>query len=219
MTAPKQLQRKGIRLTDKAATILRDLSYDEWKPQPNADRRSLKALWKRDFIDRFPVKDGYLYKLSYRGRELVDEINRPSYRHDGLCPRCGERPVAYSVNGLCKGYCLECLRNKPRKYKKFKYRDQTPCVCGNKRHISPSGRVCSHCLECIRKRQRQQRTNRLERMKNGHVPMCIHCGEHPRHFTEHSAYTLCLSCLKARRIVYHRRNKAKKFAKVLGVSK
>ncbi len=221
MTHPKQYQRDGVRLTALAVATLQELATlapDEWKALPHVSRRALTALWKRDLVDRSFITGEATYKLSYRGRELLKQVNRPTYRRDGLCPHCGERPVAYTTTGKRRGYCQECLRAKQPKTNN--YNPHTPCPCGNPRHVTASGRVYQYCQRCLSELDQVVRANRLARATASAEPrLCSHCGQRPCHITAKHAYLWCHDCIKARRAVYYHRSKFKKIVKLQGASK
>lgn len=118
---------------------LRDCKAQDW-PAVHLDgvrKHTINALVKRDWIFESPGLDGVRYTITARGQQALDAYSAPTrqYRHDGLCPDCGERPVYVTPSGNNLGYCLECRRDRQNR----KYRETGT-------GLTP-GKLCPRCCQ------------------------------------------------------------------------
>lgn len=75
--------------------------------------KTRNSLLRNDWIVISDWPDGgRRYRLTKRGEQALAVCSRPrrSYRRDGFCPRCGQRPTYTSPGRSLFGYCLPCHR-------------------------------------------------------------------------------------------------------------
>lgn len=127
-----------------------DVGY-VWLDLADVHGNCKNALRKRDWIVMSNGLDGIRYRITTRGIKALKHYQKPLRRKDGICPECGERPVAYSSNGNKLKYCRECIRRLQRRKQKRNFRKHgqlCPTCKTNERYVMPNGKVAAHCSEC-----------------------------------------------------------------------
>lgn len=169
---------------------------------PGIHKRTLEALFERDWIFASPGLDGTRYKITGRGLKALKVYEPVIKRHDGLCPDCGERPKHITRNGRVEGYCKICLGKSSRRKYRLHIGKNPNALCPRckkrTRARLPGGNVTTYCAKCNkvlkRRAKRKQIKTRLQRVLAGEFIKCRLEGcEQPVHHTEKSAYDMCES--------------------------
>lgn len=200
-----QRKRKGLPgMSGHLMAILRDLRTAKQADYPFVYLPALhyktrNSLVGNDWVIESKGLDGIRYAITRAGLDALEVYEKPGYRTDGICPRCGICPRALYKNRL-KPYCEECGRAIGREQyreKKYRYRARTICPqCHIRpRHIFPSGFVSSNCQPCRRilaaEERRRKHQRRLELIRQGNPPLCIRCKAAPIYHTENTTYDYC----------------------------
>lgn len=77
-----------------------------------------KALSERDWAFKSDGLDGTRWTITGRGEKALKVYSPVVKRGDGLCPRCGLRPVKEYSTGSRDNYCEECLETMPQSRRK-----------------------------------------------------------------------------------------------------
>lgn len=194
-------------------------------PVDKCDPRTLRTLVKREWIFVSPKHelDEARYKITDLGQRVLTVYLRPVQRTDGICPDCGEKPKHVGKTGYVYGYCIDCNRKKGRRSYQLKGNQLNPeglCARCKKRprYQYPSGFVIPYCEKCRsirRKRERKQKhKNRLKRIRQGELILCIRCKAKPIYHTKKTTYDYCHDCYREQQNDYMNRRKAQEQAHV-----
>lgn len=139
-----------------------------------ANRMTVTALERRDWIVRVKFPDGDRYSITGRGRQACRAFLMPvkKYRTDGVCPQCGKEPKAAGQD-----YCAGCWQE----YQQARYargiRREGPCPrCGERARVD--GKVyCRSCAADLAREYYRRKHGPLRVRKDG---VCPRCNERPR---------------------------------------
>lgn len=126
------------------------------------DRRTIRAMVKRDWIIVSPGTDGIRYKITSRGVKASKVYSQRLRRADGICPECGVRPKRVRSSGVLDSYCTECGRAISRRKRKriaLTMRPGRKCSCchENPPHRYPGGTYSTYCCDCESRLARERR--------------------------------------------------------------
>lgn len=220
----KQRRRAGLPVMSRhMMLVLQDMRAAKASGFPFVDlsgvhKRTINALVRFDWIFESPGLDGVRYKITLRGEKALKVYERPTYRYDGLCPRCGLRPKKNWSSGKTCGYCDECLRKRDKRQyalKGHQFRPDSVCpMCKERPRLTyRNGKQHTYCAECRHARRAQERRRQhdlnLERIARGEVLLCRRCKAQPRYHTNKYVYDLCPDCQRAYMNAYNARRRGK----------
>lgn len=207
---------------------LRDCKAQGWPAVAleGINPRTLNVMARHDWIFASSGLDGVRYSITARGLTALEVYSAPAKerRYDGLCPRCGERPVHIWPSGRSDSYCLPCNRVRWRRYYllgggKVMKGNLCPRCKTRTRHVTASGAIRSYCIQCLRARARAERKRRIARelalaLEHGAKP-CIRCGERPRYHTANTMYAYCRECYRQQQAAAAKRRRRSKWENIL----
>ena len=170
-----------------------------------AQSRTIQTLMVADLIVRSPGLDGERYKITGRGRKTLEVYLQPlKRRSDGICPRCGERPLGVYKSGNRTAYCKPCQAERSAERYAEKGYEKNPGICPTcgvrEKHITSTGNVRSYCQPCRRKYAKKERRRRQKRLNwkidIGLPVLCIKCKERQRVRHGKTVYDYCHECYR-----------------------